>query len=273
MGGFLHAASFGLFSLALLDGATEQDHLSKYRRAAAIVCACLAAFGDSGGLLIWPALLWSAWKGGLRRGWIAGIACVGTLFIAVYLWNLPSPLVSKSMDFSHVVRSFDYVIRFLGLPWSHVHALVWPARLIGLSIFCFGAFALVSVSFSVRVSTPKRLGVALILFSFLIAGAAALARVDAAVDREMPIRYGMFVVSNSFGATAVVARFSGAILARSVPTLISMGVTRYLLHLAWPANCCRAFRNRGSQSIQRCVVTLCCWRLDARHAPLRLSGP
>jgi hypothetical protein len=199
MGGFLQTSSFGLFSLALLDGATEQDHLSKYRRAAAIVCACLAAFGDSGGLLIWPALLWSAWKGGLRRGWIAGIACVGTLFIAVYLWNLPSPLVSTSMDFSHVVRSFDYVIRFLGLPWSHVHALVWPARLIGLSIFCFGAFALVSVSFSVRVSTPKRLGVALILFSFLIAGAAALARVDAAVDREMPIRYGMFVVLTHLG--------------------------------------------------------------------------
>jgi hypothetical protein len=56
-------------------------------------------------LLIWPALLWSAWKGGLRWGWIVGIACVGTLFVAAYLWNLPSPAVSKSMDFSHVVRS------------------------------------------------------------------------------------------------------------------------------------------------------------------------
>jgi hypothetical protein len=199
MGGFLQASSFGVFALALLDGEADQDHFSKYRRTTAIVCACLAAFGDSGGLLIWPALMWSAWKGGLRWGWIAGIACVGALFVVVYLWNLPSPPVSKSMDFSHVVRSFDYVIRFLALPWSHVHELVWPARLIGLSIFCFGTFALVSVSFSVRVSTIKRLGVALILFSFLVAGAAALARVDVAVDREMPIRYGMFVVLAHLG--------------------------------------------------------------------------
>jgi hypothetical protein len=199
MGGFLQASSFGVFALVLLDGAAEQNHFSKYRRTAAIVCACLAAFGDSGGLLIWPALLWSAWKGGLRWGWIVGIACGGTLFVAAYFWNLPSPAISKSMDFSHVVRSFDYMLRFLGLPWSHVHELVWPGRLVGLSIFCLGSFAIASASFSVRVSAPKRLGVALILFSFLIAGAAALARIDVAADREMPIRYGMFVVLAHLG--------------------------------------------------------------------------
>ena len=199
MGGFLQTSSLGLFSLVLLDGAADQDPYSRYRRPAAIACACLAGFGDSGGLLIWPALMWSAWKGGLRWCWIVGIACVGTLFIAVYLWNLPSPPVSRFMDFDHLIRSFDYVIRFLGLPWSHMHELVWPARLIGLSIFCLGTFALVSASFSVRVGTLKRLGVALILFSFLIAGAAALARVDVAVDREMPIRYGIFVVLAHLG--------------------------------------------------------------------------
>ena len=138
MGGFLQTSSLGLFSLVLLDGAADQDPYSRYRRAAAIACACLAGFGDSGGLLIWPALMWSAWKGGLRWCWIVGIACVGTLFIAVYLWNLPSPPVSRFMDFDRLIRSFDYVIRFLGLPWSHMHELVWPARLIGLSIFFLG---------------------------------------------------------------------------------------------------------------------------------------
>jgi hypothetical protein len=77
--------------------------------------------------------------------------------------------------------------------------LVWPARLIGLSICCLGSFALISVSFLGRVSSLKRLGVALILFSFLIAGAAALARVDVAVNREMPVRYGMFIVLTHLG--------------------------------------------------------------------------
>ena len=199
MGGFLQTSSLGLFSLVLLDGAADQDPYSRYRRAGAIACACLAGFGDSGGLLIWPALMWSAWKGGLRWCWIVGIACVGTLFIAVYLWNLPSPPVSRFMDFDHLIRSFDYVIRFLGLPWSHMHELVWPARLIGLSIFFLGSLAFVCVSLRVCVSILQRLGVALILFSFLIASAAALARVDVAVDREMPIRYGIFVVLAHLG--------------------------------------------------------------------------
>jgi hypothetical protein len=218
-GEYLQVCSFGVFALVLFDGATEQDDFSKYRRTAAIVCACLAAFGLSGGLLIWPALMWSAWKGSLRWGWIAGIACVGISFIAVYLWNLPLPgdynlvevgngaykavradsPVSRSMDFSHIVRSFDFVIRFLGLPWSHVHQLAWPARVIGLSILSLGSFALISVSLSVRVNALKRLGAALILFSFLIAGAAAWARVDLYVNREMTITYGMFVVLAHLG--------------------------------------------------------------------------
>lgn len=199
MGAFLQTSSFGFFALALLDGADDQDPFSKYRRSAAIACGCLAAFGDSGGLLIWPALMWSAWKGGLRWCWIAGIACAASIFIAVYLWHLPSPPVSKAMDFSHVIRGFDYLIRFVGLPWSHMRELVWPARLVGLSIFCLGCFAFVSASLWVRVSSLQRLGVALILFSFLIAAAAALARLDVAVDREMPIRYGMFVVLAHLG--------------------------------------------------------------------------
>jgi len=216
-GCLLQVSAFGVFALVLFDGATEQDDFSKNRRTAAIVCACLAAFGDSGGLLIWPALMWSAWKGSVRWGWIAGIACVGISFVAVYLWNLPVPHyklievgngayqavpadspVSRSTDFSHIVRSFDFLIRFLGLPWSHVHELVWPARVIGLSIFSLGSFALISVSLSVRVNALKRLGAALILFSFLIAGAAALLRVDLYVD-QMTVRYGMFVVLAHLG--------------------------------------------------------------------------
>jgi hypothetical protein len=216
--GFLQVCSFGVFALVLLDGATEQDDFSRYRRTAAIVCACLAAFGDSGGLLIWPALIWSAWKGNLRWGWIAGIALVGISFIAVYLWNLPPPgdykliqvgdgayevvladsPVSRSAV-GHIVRSFDFVIRFLGLPWSHVNQLAWPARVVGLGIFSLGSFAFISVSLSVRVNALKRLGAGLILFSFLIAGAAAWARVDLYADREMSIRYGMFVVLAHLG--------------------------------------------------------------------------
>lgn len=65
MGVFLYTSTFAVFSLVLLDGAAEQGRFSNYRRMAAIVAACLAAFGVSAGLLIWPVLIWTAWKGGL----------------------------------------------------------------------------------------------------------------------------------------------------------------------------------------------------------------
>ncbi len=85
--GFMHTAAFAVFSRVVLDGAAEQGPF--YRRTAAIAAACLAAFGVSGGLLIWPVLMWSAWKGGLGRGWIAVIACVGGAFSALYVWGNP----------------------------------------------------------------------------------------------------------------------------------------------------------------------------------------
>jgi hypothetical protein len=200
MSPYLQTSAFALFALALLDGAAEQDRLSPYRMAAAIMAACLAAFGVSVGLVIWPVLLWSAWRGGLRWPWIVGIACVGGLFTAIYLRNLPLQSVSTSIDSTRLVHGFDYAIQFLGLPWSHLHALLWPARLIGFFILCIGSFALISETLAPRPSNRlPRLGVGLILFSFLVAGSAVLARLDTITDHEMPIRYGMFVVLAQLG--------------------------------------------------------------------------
>jgi hypothetical protein len=193
--GFMHTAAFAVFSLALLDGAAEQGPLSNYRRAAAIAVACLAAFGVSGGLLIWPVLMWSAWKAGLGPNWIAVIACVGGVFSTLYVWGIHSPYQHSSISIDHLVRNLDYGIRFLGLPWSHAPQLVWPARLVGASILCLGGFLLTKDSLSGQF-TPRleRFGLALVLFTLLLAAAAAFARSDFGEDRETPIRYGELLV-------------------------------------------------------------------------------
>jgi len=193
--GFMHTAVFALFSLVLLDGAAEQGPFSNYRRAAAIAAACLAAFGVSGGLLIWPVLIWSAWKGGLRWNWIAVIACIGGIFCALYVHGLHSSYADLSFNLAALVKDLDYAIRFLGLPWSHAHQLVWPARLVGGGILCLGGFFLIKDSLSGDV-TPRleRFGLALVLFTLLLAAAAAFARSDFGEDRETPIRYGELLV-------------------------------------------------------------------------------
>jgi len=189
--GFVQTAAFALFSIILQGGETE--HLVSLRRFATLVAACLASFGVAAGLLIWPVLVWAAWRGRLHMPWIALLACVGGVWIFAYMRHLPLNSVASPYDFNRLALAFDYAIRFLGLPWSHLHALVWPSRAVGLAILILGCFALIRESVSARPGTRlQRLGLALVLFSFLAAGSAALARVDVAVDREMPIRYGMF---------------------------------------------------------------------------------
>jgi hypothetical protein len=197
---YLQTGSFALFALVLLGGAAEAGRFANWRRAMAPIAACLAAFGLSTGLLMWPVLLWAAWRGQLRWGWIAAIGGVGSVFIAVYLWKLPLRVDHRSLDLGHLAVSFDYVIRFLGLPWSHLHALVWPARAVGCAVLCLGCFALVTDAIAGgSPSRLHRLGLGLVLFCLLAAGSAALVRVDTDTGREMPIRYGMFVVLAQLG--------------------------------------------------------------------------
>jgi hypothetical protein len=195
MGGLLYTPAFALFAVLLLDGANEQGRFSTYRRIAAIGAACLAAFGISGGLLIWPVLMWSAWRGVLGWGWIATIACAGGLFSTLYVWGMPSSTIAISFDMGHLVRTLDYAIRLLGLPWSHMPQLVWPARLIGAGLGCVGGVLLINdCRLACCTTRLKRVGLALVLFTFLVAAAVAIARVDIATDREMPIRYAMLIV-------------------------------------------------------------------------------
>jgi hypothetical protein len=200
MSPYLQTTAFALFALVLLDGAAASGRFVNWRRAMALIAACLAAFGVSAGLVIWPVLLWAAWRGRLPRVWIAAIVCVGSAFIAVYVWKLPLNGVHNAFAPSRIVESFDYAIRFLGLPWSHLDGLVWPARLIGCAVLCLGSFALVQDA--VAGGSPgrlHRLALGLVLFSFLVAGSAVLARLNAATDRAMPIRYGTFVVLAQLG--------------------------------------------------------------------------
>jgi hypothetical protein len=200
MSQYVQTSSFAIFSLVLLDGAADASRFANFRRSMALVTACIAAFGVSAGLVIWPVLLWTAWRGQLRWTWIAVIGSVGSVFAVLYLWKLPLNTVQRSFDPAHLVLSFDYAIRFLGLPWSHEHALVWPARAVGCAVLGLGCFALVKDA--IEGGSPsrlRRLGLGLLFFSLLVAGSAALARVDVDTDREMPIRYGAFVVLAQLG--------------------------------------------------------------------------
>jgi hypothetical protein len=184
MGGFVHTCTFAVFALLLSDN----DSLTK--RAAAVI----AGFGVAGGLFIWPVLAFTAWRSGARRAWLAVIGGVGLVIWAAYLRGLPSQPGLLALDLSRMIAMLDFVIRFLGLPWSHAAALVWPGRVIGALVLTAGCHLVLTDAVSGRRKPGfERVGLGMILFAFMVAAAAALARLDTAPDREMPVRYGMIV--------------------------------------------------------------------------------
>jgi hypothetical protein len=200
LGVYVQTAAFATLALVLLDGAGEGGRYADLRRCLAMLAGLAAGFGIAAGLLIWPVLLWAAWRGGLGRIWLVAVALLGAGFIAVYVPGLHSHGRLGSLDPLRLLRMLDYAIRFLGLPWSHAAGLVWPARLAGAAILAAGLFALLRRGlWGARPGRLERLAIGMLLFALLIAALAGVGRVDIATDRAMPIRYSIFTAMAQLG--------------------------------------------------------------------------
>lgn len=189
MGVFLQTSAFATFSLAL----STDNHGSLMRRVGALICAMGAAFGVSGGLLIWPVLVWYGWRRGHRWPWLLVVIIIGAAFTALYVAGLPRDTIPTEFDLPSIGRRIDFFIRFLGLPWSHSESLVWPGRFIGIAILVLACWAAAADLVRRNSTAAGQFGLALVLFAVLLAAAAAMVRFDAVPERQMPVRYSMFV--------------------------------------------------------------------------------
>jgi hypothetical protein len=193
LGVYLHTSAFLVLALVLFDGRDEGGRHATVRRFGALVAAVCAAFGVSGGLLVWPILHWAVWRGGLGLRWIAIVWLVGVPLIVVYVHGLDARSVASSFDVVTLLRIADYGLRFLGLPWSHSPHLVNFGRAVGLATFGFGAYAILRFGI---LQPPRgrldRISVGLLMFGFMTMAVIAISRVNTAPDREMPIRYALF---------------------------------------------------------------------------------
>jgi hypothetical protein len=190
---FLHTCTFMVLALVLWDGEGDGARHPIARRVLALLAGIVAAFGVSGGILVWPLLLWAAWRGGLRWGWIVAPCLIGAGLAAVYLPGMDRPSVVTDFDPTTLLRMADYFVRFLGLPWSHAPALVNPGRVVGLTTLFLGGYAIVRFGVLQRPRNRlERVAIGLILFGFMTAGLITLGRLNTAPEREMPIRYALF---------------------------------------------------------------------------------
>jgi hypothetical protein len=158
-------------------------------------------------------LVFSAWRNRAGALWIIAAVAVGVVIWMLYLEGLPAHEDLIHFDRTRLVASADFVIRFLGLPWSHSAALLWPSRIVGVAILCCGTFLVVADAISKRVKPQvERIGLGMVQFAFLIAVAAAISRWDTAPDRDMPVRYGMIVLIAHAGLLLASVRWLAALL-------------------------------------------------------------
>jgi hypothetical protein len=200
------ALAFMVAALALLDGKPDRRRTTTFRRLAAHLAAIAAGFASAGGLLVWPALLWSAWRGAVGWRWLLAVALVGVGYIALYFYSLPAVTSlaavfrSPPLSLAQVSRMADYFLAFLGLPLTRAPSLALIGRVVGGALFFAGAIAVLRFS-TLRGSIARldRIGVSLILVALGVAVAAAIARVDIEPEVKVPVRYTVFVTPLHIG--------------------------------------------------------------------------
>ena len=195
---------FVVLSIVLFADAGKGGALG---RLAGILAGMAAGFACAVGLAIWPILLWMAWRDGLGWKWIVGVALVGAAYVVGYVSGMPASHSTTAffgeMQFlvpSILLRVADYLLTFLGLPWTRAPALYVPGRIIGAAWLILGVAAILGRGFMKAPSSRlDRIALAMIAFSLITAVAASIARTDEMQDGILPVRYSVFVAPIHLG--------------------------------------------------------------------------
>ena len=211
-GVYPQAVLFTVLTLVLFDGAGESGSADQrhrhWRRAAAVLAAAGAAFANAAALALWPILIWTAWRVRAGRTWIAALIISAVTFIGLYVYGLPlAPQGAAGagdgagfLAGDRLLRMADYLVAYLGLPWTRAEALSIPGRGVGAALLIAGIFAVLRHGF---IRPPggrlERLAVGLIMFSMASALLAALGRADVDPDVRVPVRYSVLVAPLHIG--------------------------------------------------------------------------
>jgi hypothetical protein len=205
---YVHTVVFAVAAILLAEAAAGDPKggaAATGRRLGALVCAVAAGLGSAGGLAIWPALAFSAWR---RRawGWLAAVLVTGSVFSLVFLIGQFAPL-NPAAGLSLTQRVIDGLalsVNYLGLPW--MRGLPAGGWMIGLAVLVAmgGAVLLRGGPAAPR---PERIGVALIVFSLSTAVMAGIARNGVTDPQMAPMRYAIFMMPADVGLWILAAPF------------------------------------------------------------------
>lgn len=201
--GYLHVLSAIVLAIVLFEGdgeARTSRHSATWRRSAAVLAGVSAPLASAAGWSIWPILLWIAWRGNAGRVWISLVGIIGAAFAAIYIYGLPVTLGNGTTPVSGLANDLlaraNYLITYLGLPWTRAAALEVPGRIVGALLLAAGIWVVVRHGL---LRPPggrlERIAVALVMFSLATAllASAGRAGVNGGNGVLVPVRYAVLV--------------------------------------------------------------------------------
>lgn len=209
--GYLHVVTFVVAAVVLFDGAETIGSMSiEWRRMVALVAAMSAVFASAVGIAIWPILVFLAWRGRAGR-WTAIVVLVAIVFMAVYLYGLrfgAGVFGAGQLDLiQELLRRTDYLLAYVGLPWTRAAPLAVPGRIAGGVLLAAGIWIVVRGCVRQPATRLERLAIALVMFSLISAAMATLGRVDIEGHNGVlvPVRYAVLLVPLHVGLVWIVA--------------------------------------------------------------------
>ena len=203
-----HAVVFAVLSLVLFNDSEPSAGWAIAKWGAALLAAIGAAFGNATGLVVWPILVWMAWRKKLDWQWLLATAGIGAAFLAIYAHGLPIPqstteATSGEGEFyapAHLYKIAIYLLSYMGLPWTRAPALADVGRAIGAILLVVSGFVVVQRGI-VRGPADRleRLSIGLIIFSLGTSALATLGRVDEDFAAKVPVRYSLFLTPLHIG--------------------------------------------------------------------------
>jgi hypothetical protein len=204
------ALFFVVAALILFDSETERTRLTNAKRGVALLAALLAALANGVGLVVWPALLWTAWRAGAARLWLFAIVATGACYGFIYTHDVAWVSVGDInlvFDLSHFWKMFEYFLAYLALPLSRIRSLGVLTPMVGGVLLCMSIIAILHDSFSSYPPTRlQRIAIGLIIAGMASGLLAAVGRADLNIDAEVkvPVRYAMLVAPFQIGLLALV---------------------------------------------------------------------
>ena len=213
-------------ALVLFDGEAERTRLTDAKRIAAVVMAVMASLSNAVGMVVWPGLLWSAWRAARPRDGCSRLL-QSALATGLPMRGLSSDAFedpSHLTSFAHLTEMAVYLLTYLGLPWSRAAQLHLPALVLGGAMVVAGSVVIVrDTLLKCQTTRLQRIAVAWVIAALAAALLAAAGRVD--VAPEVPLRYALLIAPLHIGLLALVLSFfaNRVVTPRQQTTLLCAG--------------------------------------------------